>query len=53
MTVDAVRAGFRVVEVRVAMEHEPTGRDVAGFVHRARQGLAVVRAALPRALGLR
>jgi Glycosyl transferase family 2 len=53
MTVDAVRAGFTVVEVPVAMEHQPTGRDVAGFVHRARQGLAVVRAALPRALGLR
>jgi hypothetical protein len=53
MTVDAVRAGFRVVEVPVAMEHEPTGRNVAGFVHRARQGLAVLRAALPRALGLR
>lgn len=53
MTIDAVRAGFRVVEVPVAMEHEPTGRDMAGFVHRARQGLAVVRAALPRALGFR
>jgi glycosyltransferase involved in cell wall biosynthesis len=53
MTVDAVRAGFRVIEVPVAMAHDPTGRDVAGFVHRARQGLAVVRAALPRALGFR
>jgi glycosyltransferase involved in cell wall biosynthesis len=53
MTIDAVRAGFRVVEVPVAMEHEPTGRDLTGFVHRAKQGLAVVRAAVPRALGCR
>ena len=53
MTIDAVRAGFRVVEVPVAMEHEPTGRDLPGFVHRAKQGVAVVRAALPRALGFR
>jgi hypothetical protein len=53
MTIDAVRAGFRVVEVPVAMEHEPTGRDLPGFLHRAKQGVAVVRAALPRALGFR
>jgi len=32
------------------MEHDPTGRDLAGFVHRGRQGLAVLRAALPRIL---
>jgi glycosyltransferase involved in cell wall biosynthesis len=50
MTIDAVRAGFRVVEVPVDMRHNPTGRDVAGFVHRARQGAAVVRGALPRML---
>ena len=48
MTIDAVRAGFRVIEVPVDMEHVPTGRDVAGFVHRARQGWAVLRAAAPR-----
>jgi glycosyltransferase involved in cell wall biosynthesis len=50
MTIDAVRAGFRVIEVPVAMEHDPSGRDVAGFVHRGRQGLAVLRAAIPRIL---
>jgi glycosyl transferase family 2 len=48
MTVDAVRAGFRVVEMPVAIRHAPTGRDVAGFAHRARQGLDVLRAAIPR-----
>ncbi|MGH2676069.1 MAG: glycosyltransferase [Actinomycetota bacterium] len=50
MTVDAVRAGFRVVEVEVAMRHAPTGRDLAGFLHRGRQGLDLARAVLPRAL---
>ena len=37
MTVDAHRAGFRVVEVALPLEHRSTGRTVAGFVHRARQ----------------
>jgi glycosyltransferase involved in cell wall biosynthesis len=49
MTVDAVRAGFRVVEVPVDMRHAPTGRDLSGFLHRARQGLDLLRATLPRA----
>jgi hypothetical protein len=53
MTIDAVRAGLRVVEVPVAMEHLPTGRSPAGFLHRARQGLALLGATAPRALGLR
>jgi glycosyltransferase involved in cell wall biosynthesis len=51
MTVDAVRAGFHVIEVPVAMRHEPTGRDLAGFLHRGRQGLDLLRVTLPRALG--
>jgi glycosyltransferase involved in cell wall biosynthesis len=50
MTIDAVRAGFRVLEVPVAMEHAVTGRDLAGFLHRARQGRDLIRAAAPRAL---
>jgi hypothetical protein len=53
MTVDSVRAGLRVVEVPVEMEHAPTGRNLGGFLHRARQGLDHLRAALPRAVGLR
>lgn len=48
MTIDAVRAGFRVVEVRVAMAHAPTGRDLAGLLHRAGQGLDVLAAAADR-----
>lgn len=53
MTIDAVRAGLRVVEVPTALAHRPTGRDVRGFVHRGRQGLDIALAVLPRAVGLR
>jgi glycosyltransferase involved in cell wall biosynthesis len=53
ITVDAVRAGLRVMEVPVEMEHAPTGRDLQGFLHRLRQGRDHLRAALPRAVGLR
>jgi hypothetical protein len=48
LTIDAVRAGARVVEVDVAMEHRHTGRTVSGFGHRARQGADIVRALWPR-----
>ena len=48
MTVDAIRAGLRFVEVPVAMTHAPTGRDLAGFVHRSRQGAHHLAAALRR-----
>jgi glycosyltransferase involved in cell wall biosynthesis len=37
MTVDAHRAGFRLVEVELDLEHRATGRTAAGFAHRARQ----------------
>jgi glycosyltransferase involved in cell wall biosynthesis len=37
MTVDAVRAGLRVEEVEVDLEHRATGRTLGGFVHRFRQ----------------
>jgi glycosyltransferase involved in cell wall biosynthesis len=37
MTVDAVRAGKRVGEYEVDLEHRATGRDARGFVHRAVQ----------------
>lgn len=53
MTIDAVRAGLGVVEVPAAMEHAPTGRSPSAFVHRARQGLALLGATVPRTLGLR
>lgn len=53
MTIDAVRLGFLVVEVEVPMTHRATGRDLAGFAHRARQGRDVLSAVWPRAIGLR
>lgn len=37
MTVDAVRAGYRLGEYELDLEHRATGRDFAGFIHRARQ----------------
>ncbi len=36
-TIDAARAGLDVVEVELPLEHRATGRDPAGFAHRARQ----------------
>lgn len=48
LTIDAVRAGARVHEVDVAMDHRHTGRSVSGFRHRARQGADIVRALWPR-----
>ena len=43
MTVDAHRAGFRIVEVELPLEHRATGRTAAGFAHRARQLKDIVR----------
>jgi glycosyltransferase involved in cell wall biosynthesis len=37
MTVDAVRAGYRVGEYEIDLSHRATGRDAAGFLHRAVQ----------------
>ena len=37
MTVDAVRAGLRVTEVELELEHRASGRTLTGFVHRGRQ----------------
>ena len=51
MTIDALRAGLRVIEVPApGLAHRATGRDVAGFTHRGRQGLDILRAVAARAL---
>ncbi|MFL5768141.1 MAG: hypothetical protein ACJ758_09915 [Actinomycetota bacterium] len=50
MTIDASRAGLRIVEIPVDLRHRPTGRDVHGFLHRGRQGLDISLAVLPRIL---
>lgn len=41
LTVRIARAGMRVVEVPTTMTHAFTGRDLAGFLHRGRQFVAV------------
>jgi glycosyltransferase involved in cell wall biosynthesis len=43
MTIDATRAGFRLVEVELELEHRATGRTAAGFMHRFRQLVDIVR----------
>ena len=37
MTIDAVRAGHTLREYELDLSHRATGRNLAGFVHRARQ----------------
>jgi glycosyltransferase involved in cell wall biosynthesis len=37
ITVDVVRAGLEVREIELDLEHRPTGKTLAGFLHRARQ----------------
>jgi glycosyltransferase involved in cell wall biosynthesis len=49
MTVDAVRAGYRVGEYELDLSHRATGRTLAGFVHRGRQLLDFARAYRARA----
>jgi hypothetical protein len=53
MVADAARLGFRVAELPVEFEHRSTGRDAAGFLHRARQGRDIFAALAPRAVGWR
>ena len=53
MTIDALRLGYGIVEVPVRMRHRPTGRSVAGFVHRGRQGIDVLLVLAVRAVGAR
>jgi glycosyltransferase involved in cell wall biosynthesis len=48
MTVDAVRAGYRLREYELDLEHRATGRDLGGFLHRARQLADFARAYLAR-----
>jgi hypothetical protein len=48
MTVDAHRAGMRVAEYELPLQHREHGRDVAGFAHRGRQLVDIVRASARR-----
>ncbi len=47
LTIDAVKAGVAVVEIRLELEHRATGRDARDFLHRGRQLLDALLAAGP------
>jgi hypothetical protein len=48
MTVDAVRAGYRVGEYELDLSHRATGRTLGGFLHRGSQLLDFARVYLSR-----
>ena len=48
MTIDAVRAGRRVIEIELDLAHRATGRSAAGFAHRGRQLVEFLRVYLTR-----
>ena len=50
MTIDALEAGLRVVEVEVDLRHAATGADLAGLRHRAVQAGAIARVLAAREL---
>lgn len=43
MTVDALRAGYRIKEVPVPFSHRQTGNDWAGYRHRGKECVAIGR----------
>ena len=49
MTIDAVRAGYRLREYELDLSHRATDRSLAGFVHRGAQLRDFARAYLARA----
>ena len=53
MTIDAARSGLRVLEIELPLGHRATGRDFAGFVHRARQLRDTVYACGPLGINFR
>jgi glycosyl transferase family 2 len=53
MTIDALRAGLQVREVKVDLAHRATGRDLGGFLHRGRQLLDLTLAVGPTAVNFR
>ncbi len=53
MTIDALRAGLAFEEVELDLDHRPTGRDAAGFLHRGRQLLDALLASGPLAVNHR
>lgn len=54
LTIDVLRAGYRILEVEADLRHRVTGADIAAQLHRARQyrdvGLALAPRRIPAAL---
>lgn len=48
MTIDAIRAGYRIEEIELPLHHRTTGRTPAGFLHRAGQLRDIRRAVRSR-----
>lgn len=44
MTIDALRKGYRIVEVPLPLTHRLSGRDWRGFCHRGRQFVDIAKA---------
>jgi Glycosyl transferase family 2 len=53
MTIDAARAGLGVREIELPLSHRATGRDLGGFVHRARQLVDALYACGPLGVNFR
>jgi hypothetical protein len=53
MTIDAARAGLRVREIELSLGHRSTGRDLSGFLHRARQLRDTIYACGPLGINFR
>ena len=53
MTIDAARSELEIRELELPLRHRATGREVRGFVHRARQLRDVVYACGPQGINFR
>jgi glycosyltransferase involved in cell wall biosynthesis len=53
ISIDALRAGFRLEEIEIDLEHRATARTVGGFLHRGRQLAAFARVFVSRWIGSR
>lgn len=43
-TIDVLKKGFLIREVKIPLKHRETGRDIKGFLHRGKEFLAVLKA---------
>mgnify|MGYP001502956578 CR=1 FL=1 len=48
LTVKLLKRGYQIEELEIPFSHRETGKDVAGFIHRFRQGVAVSQALFSR-----